>query len=51
MIALYLLLLLTWTLICVQAGQLYEAYRLRREDLIQREAWAERYQHDHKGAA
>lgn len=51
MIALYLLILLAWTLVCVQAGQLLKDYRQRREDLTERDAWADRYQQEHKGEA
>lgn len=51
MIWLYLGILLAWTFCCVQAGQLIKAYRQRREDLNQRDAWATRYEQEHKGAA
>lgn len=46
MIALYLLILLAWTFVCVQAGRLFEAYREEREDSRQRDVWANR---DEKG--
>ncbi len=51
MIALLLSLLLAWTLVCFLAGALWEAYREDAKDLDERDAWAERYEQEHKGAA
>lgn len=51
MIALYLLILIAWTACCVWAGQVWEIKRRMREDYNQWDAWADRYQHEHEGAA
>jgi hypothetical protein len=42
MIALYLVLLLSWTLVCVLAGKVWEQKRLERADLNARDEWANR---------
>lgn len=51
MIALLLGLLLAWTLVVFITGALWEAYREDAKDLDERDAWAERYEQEHKGAA
>ena len=51
MIALLLGLLLSWTLVCFLAGAVWEAYREDAKDLHERDAWADRYEQEHKGEA
>ena len=44
MIALYVLLLVVWTLVCVTVGALWEAYlgeQAYRQDMDQRDKWAD----------
>ncbi|MFN0314748.1 MAG: hypothetical protein ACKVQA_06910 [Burkholderiales bacterium] len=43
--------LIAWSWVCVHAGAIWEGRRQQREDLDERDAWAERYQDEHKGAA
>lgn len=50
MIAIYLLIVLAWTWVCLCAGRIWEQQRALREDYNQRDAWANRYQ-DEQGAA
>ena len=43
--------LLAWSGVCWSAGAIWEFKREKRADLNERDAWAERYQQEHKGAA
>lgn len=43
--------LIAWSGVCVTAGAIWEGRRQQREDLDERDAWAERYQQEHKGEA
>lgn len=47
----YLLILLVWSALCVGLGRIWQRRQDEREDLAARDAWAERYQHEHEGAA
>lgn len=51
LLALYVIGLLVWSGCCVWAGQIWEQHRALTTDLNERDAWAERYQQEHKGAA
>ena len=42
---------IAWSGVCWSAGAIWEFKREKRADLNERDAWAERYQQEHKGAA
>ena len=43
--------LVAWSGCCWSLGAIWEYKRQQRADLNERDAWAERYQQEHKGAA
>lgn len=43
--------LVAWSGCCWSIGAIWEYKRQQRADLNERDAWAERYQQEHKGAA
>ena len=43
--------LIAWSGVCWSAGAIWEHRRAMRDDMNQRDAWAERYQQTRKGAA
>ena len=42
---------IAWSGVCWSAGAIWEHKRQQREDMNERDAWADRYQQEHKGAA
>lgn len=45
------LMLVAWSGVCWAAGAIWECKRQMREDMNERDAWADRYEQEHKGAA